>query len=282
MIPVETFANDTDLNEVTAQFNARNHTKIDLEDFQARAEELKNYNLAYLELLEEEYRKQIQNAIDGKECVGGFEFLHDFENSLMANYRFWDVYHNDYVSKLDPWGGKTRNELLNRMKAILDSTPTNKMAMASADLASGKLNMDTMLNFTRSNSAENVTKENALTMVSYANALEQKNKARSFWKMLGNLRTHFQEKNAIKEMRAAAEKSGESLYNLERLAHKNPDFVEMEKTDLVITRAPKEAHEKVTVDLSEKQVKELKNAFDKGFVKEEKKTFQKNAPQSKK
>ena len=251
MWPVEVFAKETDLIKIADKFNNENNAKVDLEDFQARAEELNNYNLAYEELLKTEYKRQIDYAINGKNAVGGFELLADFEDKLMAGYRYWDAHHNNGATKLDPWGGKSRVELLNMMKDVLDNTPTNKMAMAKADLKNNVIDINGMLNFTRSNADEKITPEKAQTLVSYAKALEDRNKGRTFWQWLGNLRTHFQEKKAIREMYAAAEKSGISLYELEKSAHKNPDFVEMEKSDLVITRAPKKENERVSIKVDD-------------------------------
>ena len=273
MLPVEIFAKETELILITDKFNRKNNAKVDLEDFQSRAEELNNYNLAYEELLKTEYKRQIENAIKGKECTGGFELLADFEDNLMADYRYWDKFHNNGATKLDPWGGKSRVELLNMMKGILDNTPTNKMAIAKADLKNGVIDINGMLNFTRSDADKKVTPEKAQTLVSYANALEERNKGRGFWKMLGNLGTHFQEKRAIREMRAAAEKSGISLYELEKSAHKNPDFVEMEKSDLVITRAPK-APERVDIPAEDL---ETNRNIAKMLGSEAKKNFEKSA-----
>ena len=274
MIPVDVFAKDTALNPITDKFNRKNFAKVDLEDFQARAEELRNYNLAYEELLKTEYKRQIERAIKGEECVSGFDLLFNFENDLMEDYRYWDKFHNNGVTKLDPWGGKDRVALLGMLRNVLDSTPANKMAMAAADLKNGAINIDGMLSFTRSNITDDtVSVEHAQTMVSYAQALADRNKNRSFWKMLGNLGLHFQEKRAIREMRAAAEKSGLSLYELERSAHKNPDFVEMEKSDLAITRAPKKEAERMSVDLNNSKAREI--ATELGT--EAKKTFEKSA-----
>ena len=126
MIPVDVFAKDTALNPITDKFNKKNFAKVDLEDFQARAEELRNYNLAYEELLKTEYKRQIENALKGKEFVSGFDLLSTFENDLMEGYRFWDKYHNNGVTKLDPWGGKSRTELLGVLRDVLESTPTNR------------------------------------------------------------------------------------------------------------------------------------------------------------
>ena len=272
MLPVEVFANETELISTIDKFNKDNHAKVDLEDFQSRAEELNNYNLAYEELLKTEYKRQIDNAIKGKQCVGGFELLAAFEDNLMAGYRHWDKQHNNGVTRLDAWGGKSRIEHLNMMKDILDNTPTNRMAMAAADLKNGVIDINGMLAFTRSDADEKVTPEKAQTLVSYAKALEDRNKGRSFWAWLRNLGTHFQEKRAIREMRAAAEKSGLSLYELERSAHKNPDFVEMEKSDLTITRAPKKEAERMSVDLNNSKAREI--ATELGT--EAKKTFEKS------
>ena len=66
MLPVEVFAKETDLIKIADKFNNENNAKVDLEDFQARAEELNNYNLAYEELLKTEYKRQIDYAINGK------------------------------------------------------------------------------------------------------------------------------------------------------------------------------------------------------------------------
>ena len=204
------------LERCAARFRSFSKIKdFRFEDFEDKAEALEKqnpgqgYRLAYQETLTDLFRKIFNKHLQGEENLPTLgKFVQYYDTILMKTYLDERKAQNMGVDIRIHTGGPSL-ETLEAFRQILDEHPASSVVdKVNQRFASGELTLDNTYDRVKAKAKGTPTRAEARELVACAAFLENRNKERSVWNMLLNLRTHFKERSAVKAMRALAGKCG--------------------------------------------------------------------------
>lgn len=202
------------------KFNNNFRKNFDLDKFEARAEELernnagKGYQMAYHESIFEMFKNRLQELSERNSDVMPFDhMITQFDLEIMDRYDSECRKQNIETNlKLNYLKTQLSDEVLVGLKKILDEAPTTPIKKAKEELKNGTVTPESALKWVdqiRKESTETPPKpdkENALKMVAYAKAIQEKNESRNFFQFIGSILnlSYFREKSAINTLRSFA------------------------------------------------------------------------------
>ena len=200
-------------DKVVNEFNKKYGTDFSMEKFR-RAERKTNSNTAYKKVFAGIYEKAITSYVDEKN--NGFslqEMLIDYDK-IMSTYRN-DCKEQKINTNLLPLGGWTPDEAIQSLKEIPSKFNGSSANFAKDRYLNGKLPIREMMAYTNEAFANDKAPDIGVATViaSYAKALEDANKSRSFiWKVFHPVRNNAEKKYSKIMQNMISEKCGEEVF----------------------------------------------------------------------
>ena len=186
------------------------------------------YQRVYHEMMSEVFSDMVSKIATGKTVLVSYkDVIEHFDDMIMKPYLKEREKQNIPIDVKLCDNAEIKRKTLENFNDILASGVTSALDATKAMIAAGQLTLDDTIAYMNSKQNKTPTKGEALTLTSYAMALKEINKDRSFFDMLRNLRIHFREKSAIKKMRMLASQHSK-IENLEVEARDgNPKIIDL-------------------------------------------------------
>ena len=192
----------------------------------------RGFKLAYQDLFASVYSHAIERIVKEGKFVSSVNTIGmDFDVLVIQPYiKACEESGIEINLKADSYG-IANVDTIATIKRVLDTTPTTKAGFAMKELEKGSLTVDSALEFSRSKDNDNIEKNDALTIATYAQAIATRNKNRSFLEVLRHPIDHIREKFAVRAMRKVAAKYG-SIEQLTAEATYEDSNIDMDRTKL--------------------------------------------------
>ena len=229
----QTLPDKAKIQESVRKFNNLAKYNFNIEEFEAKAEEFERtspgqgYQLAYKFEIESITKNAIGMKLRAEHVrMEPDDLIIEFGASVMETYL--DECKRQNVAtdfRVSGYGGLDL-EALETVKAVLNESPTSPMKAAALELKDGRMTLERATEWVNGMKERTPDESDAIKMISYAKALEDRNKSRTFLQFIGNFFTHFKEKAAIKTLRSFASRNRAGYENLVQKAEKEDEGIE--------------------------------------------------------